>query len=326
MAGYNGSGVYQRPFIWANDKANGINITASRFDTDGTDVATALSSVIVKDGQQTTTALIPFAVGLAVNQGSVTVPAISVIGDTSTGFYQTSGGNLLFTSEGVNTATLNTNGLDNTVIGAGTPLAGSFTTLSASSISSSGAINKVTLTQPATGSTITIVDGKTLKVDNTLEFAGTDSTVMTFPGTSDTVVTLGATQTLTNKTMTSPVLNTISSGSTATTQASNDSSTKIATTAFVNPASTQSTSGSLTTSSGVIFKWGTTSGIGSGVGSAITLGTAFPNNFFNVQITSQTGDTVATSNSIAVINSASQFTITNKQSNTATFYWFAIGN
>ncbi len=69
-------------------------------------------------------------------------------------------------------------------------------------------INKLTLTQPATGATLTILDGKTLKADNTLEFAGTDGTKMTLPGTSDTVVTLGATQVMTGKTLTAPVIGT----------------------------------------------------------------------------------------------------------------------
>ena len=54
--------------------------------------------------------------------------------------------------------------------------------------------------------TLTIAAGKTLTANNTLTFAGTDATTMTFPSTSDTVVTLGATQTLTNKTLTSPAL------------------------------------------------------------------------------------------------------------------------
>lgn len=35
-------------------------------------------------------------------------------------------------------------------------------------------INKITITQPASGSTLTIVDGKTLTISNTLTFAGTD--------------------------------------------------------------------------------------------------------------------------------------------------------
>lgn len=57
--------------------------------------------------------------------------------------------------------------------------------------------SKVTLTQPATGSTLTIVDGKTLTVNNTLTLAGTDSTTMTFPGTSSTVLTTGNSATTT---------------------------------------------------------------------------------------------------------------------------------
>lgn len=50
---------------------------------------------------------------------------------------------------------------------------------------------------------------KTLTINNTLGFSGTDSTTFTFPGTSDTVVTLAATQTLTNKTFGSPVVTTL---------------------------------------------------------------------------------------------------------------------
>ena len=43
---------------------------------------------------------------------------------------------------------------------------------------------------------ITVVSGKTLTIDNTLELAGTDGTKFTFPGASDTVDTLAATQTV----------------------------------------------------------------------------------------------------------------------------------
>ncbi len=48
-------------------------------------------------------------------------------------------------------------------------------------------VNKVTLTAPATGSTLTIADGKTLTASNTIELAGTDSTTMTFPPASASV-------------------------------------------------------------------------------------------------------------------------------------------
>lgn len=50
-------------------------------------------------------------------------------------------------------------------------------------------VNKITLTAPATGATLTLTDGKTLAVSNSLTLAGTDSTTFTFPATSNTVFT-----------------------------------------------------------------------------------------------------------------------------------------
>lgn len=71
-------------------------------------------------------------------------------------------------------------------------------------IASATTVNKVTITPPATGSTLTIADGKTvthnatttfagvdaktLTINNSLTLAGTDSTVQTFPSTSGTIV------------------------------------------------------------------------------------------------------------------------------------------
>lgn len=54
--------------------------------------------------------------------------------------------------------------------------------------------NLVTITAPATGSTLTIADGKTATVSNTLTLAGTDSTTMTFPTTSATIARTDASQ------------------------------------------------------------------------------------------------------------------------------------
>lgn len=49
--------------------------------------------------------------------------------------------------------------------------------------------SKVTLTQPATGSTLTILDGKTLTVDKTMEFTAADDTgVYTFPTGTKTLL------------------------------------------------------------------------------------------------------------------------------------------
>lgn len=75
-------------------------------------------------------------------------------------------------------------------------------------VATATSVNKVTLTTPATGSTLTIVDGKTFSVSNTITLAGTDAQTYTFPSASDTVVTLAATQTLTNKTLTSSAVTT----------------------------------------------------------------------------------------------------------------------
>ena len=60
-----------------------------------------------------------------------------------------------------------------------------------------GAYNKVTITAPASGSTLTIADGKTLTASNSITLAGTDSTTMTFPGTSASVARTDAGQTFT---------------------------------------------------------------------------------------------------------------------------------
>jgi hypothetical protein len=54
-------------------------------------------------------------------------------------------------------------------------------------VASATTINKVTLTAPATGSTLTIADGKTLTASNSITLAGTDSTTMTFPPASASV-------------------------------------------------------------------------------------------------------------------------------------------
>ena len=58
-------------------------------------------------------------------------------------------------------------------------------------VASATSVNKVTITAPATGSTLTIADGKTLTASNTLAFAGTDGSTITF-GVGGTVAYLGA--------------------------------------------------------------------------------------------------------------------------------------
>lgn len=64
-------------------------------------------------------------------------------------------------------------------------------------VATATSINKVTITAPATSATLTIADGKTATINNTLTFAGTDSTTMTFPSTSATIARTDAANTFT---------------------------------------------------------------------------------------------------------------------------------
>jgi hypothetical protein len=57
--------------------------------------------------------------------------------------------------------------------------------------------NKLSVTAPATGATLTITNLKTLAVSNSLTLAGTDNTTMTFPSTSATIARTDAAQTFT---------------------------------------------------------------------------------------------------------------------------------
>lgn len=64
---------------------------------------------------------------------------------------------------------------------------GDVATLAGNEALTNKTVNKVTLTAPANGATITVVDGKTLTIDKSIEFDGTDGTKMTFPATSATL-------------------------------------------------------------------------------------------------------------------------------------------
>ena len=112
-------------------------------------------------------------------------------------------------------------------LGLGTTSNVQFGTLAigAGGITNSGAYNKVTLTAPATNSTLTVADGKTLASNSTITLGGTDgksltltnaltvqgndgtlsfggsSTTQTFPSTSQTLVGTTAIQPLSNKTL-----------------------------------------------------------------------------------------------------------------------------
>jgi hypothetical protein len=84
---FNGSGTFNRVHSWVTDKANTVVVTASRMDAEDDGFATGLSSCIVKDGQQTTTARIPFALGTSAFTGATSGVSYSFTSDPNTGLY-----------------------------------------------------------------------------------------------------------------------------------------------------------------------------------------------------------------------------------------------
>lgn len=56
---YNGAGLFTRIYQWVNDAALGLNVDATRTDTDSNDIAAGLSNCITRDGQSPALASIP---------------------------------------------------------------------------------------------------------------------------------------------------------------------------------------------------------------------------------------------------------------------------
>ena len=95
-------------------------------------------------------------------------------------------------------------------------------------VATATSINKITLTQPATGATLTLTDGKTLAATNTLTLSGTDGTTMTFPTTSATLARTDAANTFTGvQSMTSPAITTSITTPSTTFAVFNDTATTI---------------------------------------------------------------------------------------------------
>ena len=67
---FNGAGLFQRVYNWVQDHANGVNITASRMDTDSDGFAAGLSNCVTRDGQGRMSADFLPASDLGANLGS----------------------------------------------------------------------------------------------------------------------------------------------------------------------------------------------------------------------------------------------------------------
>lgn len=105
----------------------------------------------------------------------------------------TASSTMTYPGAGIANSTGSAWGTSYTTSGSGTVVAlatsPSFTTPTLG-VASATTVNKVTLTAPATGSTLTIANGKTLTASNTLTFTGTDASSVAF-GTGGTVIYSG---------------------------------------------------------------------------------------------------------------------------------------
>ena len=120
------------------------------------------------------------------SNGSTTLTAGTASTTTGTGTLVVTGG------VGISGA-IYAGSIQATPIGSTTTSTGAFTSLSATSgafttVTASSSFNKVAITQPATGSTLTLIDGKTLTVNNTLTLSATDGSTLSI-GTGGTLGT-----------------------------------------------------------------------------------------------------------------------------------------
>jgi hypothetical protein len=103
LSGFNGSGTYVRAFNWVNDAAAAINITASRVDSDMSDVVNGFNLCVTRDSQgkiSTTWDFNNFG-GKNLISGSAGTPSLSWNASTNTGFYLPAAGQIGFSGSGV---------------------------------------------------------------------------------------------------------------------------------------------------------------------------------------------------------------------------------
>src|SRR5262245_60805672 len=108
---FNGSGTFSRLYNWVTDRTNSIKIQAARMDAEMDGMATGLSTCLLKDGQQTATARVPFAQGIGLGDGTVSAPALNFTNDTNCGLYYIGADNFGVAANGAKVLDISTTGL-----------------------------------------------------------------------------------------------------------------------------------------------------------------------------------------------------------------------
>lgn len=83
----NGSGTYVAPSSSFNPAVANDSPLPGDWNTLLADISTTLTQSVAYDGQTTTTARVPFAIGVSAGAGTVSAPGYAIVGDTDTGFY-----------------------------------------------------------------------------------------------------------------------------------------------------------------------------------------------------------------------------------------------
>jgi hypothetical protein len=195
----------------ASGDARTLTISGANKQLAGAGTSLTINNSLVLAGSTGTVTL-----GTGSHTLTLTTTANTNVTLPTTGTLSTLGGTETLTNKTLTSPTINSASMTTPTLG----------------VATATSINKVTITAPATSSTLTIVDGKTL-TDNvgltvgatstntgavTVRSTGTDATVIEGPTgatatlVSGTMVSTTGTQTLTNKTLTSPTLTTPSLG------------------------------------------------------------------------------------------------------------------
>jgi hypothetical protein len=90
----NGSGTYSAPSSSWNPAVGGVAINTTDWNALLSDLSSAITGSLSKDGQTTATARIPFAQGLSSSSGSASAPGVSFISSATTGLYSPGTGEL----------------------------------------------------------------------------------------------------------------------------------------------------------------------------------------------------------------------------------------
>ena len=192
-------------FYLQNNSSGALTVTSSGGQTVGTIPANSTASVfcITASGTDQTSWDLDYDGFAAVTGTGANVLAVSpslttpTIGSAGANFSGSSSGTTALAASATASGTLTLPAATDTLVGRATTdtltnktLTSPTLTTPSLGVATATSINKVAFTAPATGSTLTIADGKTLTASNTLTFTGTDSSSVAF-GAGGTVLYSG---------------------------------------------------------------------------------------------------------------------------------------